>query len=84
MYVIWCLQIWLKLHGKWGILLVRNSSIFDVPNGLVMGIFSTKLSGNHIDTYYSKLEYSNMELGLFEKITFFPPDPLLMWMGEAV
>jgi hypothetical protein len=25
-----------------------------------------------------------MELGLFEKITFFPPDPLLMWMGEAV
>jgi len=32
MYVLWCLQIWLKLHVKWGILFVRNNSIFDVPN----------------------------------------------------
>ena len=39
--VLWYLQIWLKLHVKWGILLVRNNSIF----------FSTKLSGNHIDNY---------------------------------
>ena len=37
--------------------------------------FSTKLSGNHIDTYYNKLEYSNMELGLFEHI--FSPGPLV-------
>ena len=42
--------------------------------------FSTKLSGNHIDTYQSKLEYSNMELRLFKNITFFPPDPLLVWV----
>ena len=33
MYVLWRLQIWLKLHVKSGILLVRNNSIFDVPNG---------------------------------------------------
>jgi len=33
MYELWRLQIWLKLQVKWGILVVRNNSIFDVPNG---------------------------------------------------
>ena len=31
MYVLWHMQIWLNV--KWGILLVRNNSMFDVPNG---------------------------------------------------
>ncbi len=39
--------------------------------------FSTKLSGCHIDTLLSSFEHSDVELGPFEKITFFPPDPLL-------
>jgi hypothetical protein len=33
MYVLWRLQKWLKLHVKGGILLVRNNSMFDAPNG---------------------------------------------------
>jgi len=38
MFVLWHLQIWLKLHAKWGILLVRNNSMFVIPNGWVMFI----------------------------------------------
>jgi hypothetical protein len=33
MYMLWCLQKWLKLHVKQGILLARNNSMFDAPNG---------------------------------------------------
>jgi len=33
MYVLWRLQKWLKLHVKQGILLARNNSMIDAPNG---------------------------------------------------
>jgi len=33
MYVLWRLQKLLKLHVKQGILLARNNSMFDAPNG---------------------------------------------------
>ena len=40
-------------------------------------LFSTKLSGHLINTYWSKLEHSDGELGLLGKITFLLVPPLM-------
>jgi len=54
MYVLWRFQIWLKLHVKWGIFVSKQEEINIWRGTQRVGygqFFSTKLSGNHIDTY---------------------------------
>ncbi len=48
------------------------------PTGEFWSIFFTKLSGYLNHTQLSRLYHSKMILGLFDKITFFGPDPLLI------
>ncbi len=53
---------------------ILNKSLMHTIDGL-WSIFVTKLSGYHIHIYYSRLEWSEMILGQFEKITFLGRTP---------
>jgi hypothetical protein len=42
-------------------------------------LFSTKIYMDHIDILLSKLVYSELVQRLFEKMTLFLMDPLMLW-----
>jgi hypothetical protein len=70
MHVLWRLQVRLKKSCKMGdSVSVEQFNVWHIQQVDYGQFITTKLSVYHIDT--------NEELGLFWKITCFPPDPLL-------